>query len=125
METGPKILVVDDDNALRILLSKMLSRLGYEVASADGGENGLRILLKNGFDIVFSDYQMPGMDGIAFACRVKKCCPLTTVVIMTGAGRGSVLSRNSSAVDAVISKPFTVAEIDETIQNLPDRELCA
>jgi hypothetical protein len=44
---------------------------------------------------------------------------------MTGAGRGSVLSRNSSAVDAVISKPFTVAEIDETIQNLPDRELCA
>ena len=125
METGLRILVVDDDNALRILLSKMLSRLGCEVASADGGENGLRIFLKNEFDIVFSDYQMPGMDGVAFACRVKKCCLLTTVVIMTGAGRGSVLSRNSSAVDAVISKPFTLAEIDETIQNLPGRELCA
>jgi len=60
-----------------------------------------------------------------FESFFPKCCPLTTFVIMTGAGRGNVLSRNSSAVDAVISKPFTLAEIDETIQNLPGRELCA
>jgi CheY-like chemotaxis protein len=125
METGPKILVVDDDNSLRILISKMLSRLGYEVASADGGENGLSIFLKNEFDMVFSDYEMPGMDGVAFACSIKKSSPRTPVIIMTGAGREAVLSRKSTAVDEVISKPFTMAEIDKTLQNFSGKELYA
>lgn len=118
MENSAKILVVDDNNPLRILLSKMLSRLGYEVSSADSGENGLRIFLRNKFDLVFSDYEMPGIDGVDFACSIKKCSPRTPVVIMTGAGREAVLSRNSAAVDEVISKPFTLAQLDETIQNL-------
>ncbi len=118
METGDKILVVDDNNFLRIVVSKMLSLLGYEVLSADSGENGLSLFLKNKFDIVLSDYEMPGMDGVAFACSVKKSSPRTPVVIMTGAGKEAVFSRKSIAVDEVISKPFTLAGIDETIQNL-------
>ena len=125
METGEKILVVDDNNVFRIVVSKMLSRLGYEVSSADSGENGLRIFLKNKFDIVLSDYEMPGMDGVALACIVKKSSPRTRVVIMTGAGKETVFSRKSTAVDEVISKPFTLAEIDETIQNLAGKALCA
>ena len=72
METGGNILVVDDNNVFRILVSKMLSRLGYEVSSADSGENGLNLFLKNKFDVVLSDYEMPGMDGVAFACSIKK-----------------------------------------------------
>ena len=55
METGTKILVVDDNDFIRIAVSKMLSRLGYEVASADSGENGLSIFLKNLFDIVLKE----------------------------------------------------------------------
>jgi CheY-like chemotaxis protein len=125
METGEKVLVVDDNNLFRIVVSKMLSRLGYEVSSADSGENGLRIFLKNTFDIVLSDYEMPGMDGVALACIVKKSSPRTRVVIMTGAGKETVFSRNSTAVDEVISKPFTLVEIDETIQNLSGKALCA
>jgi CheY-like chemotaxis protein len=117
METGPKMLVVDDNSVLRILLSKMLSRLGYDVASADSGEKGLGLFLKNSFDIVLSDFEMPGMDGVAFACSIKKCPPCTPVVIMTGAGRQAVLSRNSSGVDKVISKPFTVTAGAEPCQN--------
>lgn len=125
METGGNILVVDDNNVFRILVSKMLSRLGYEVSSADSGENGLRIFLKNKFDVVLSDYEMLGMDGVAFACSVKKRSPSTPVVIMTGAGLETVFSRKSTAVDKVISKPFTLAEIDETIQTLSGESLCA
>ena len=125
METGGNILVVDDNNVFRIVVSKMLSRLGYEVSSADSGESGLRIFLKNTFDIVLSDYEMPGMDGVALACIVKKSSPRTRVVIMTGAGKETVFSRESTAVDKVISKPFTLAEIDETIQNLAGKALCA
>jgi CheY-like chemotaxis protein len=125
METGGNILVVDDNNVFRIVASKMLSRLGYEVSSADSGENGLSIFLKNKFDVVLSDYEMPGMDGIAFACSIKKSSPRTRVVIMTGAGKETVFSRKSTAVDEVISKPFTLAEIDEAIQDLSGKALCA
>jgi CheY-like chemotaxis protein len=125
METGGTILVVDDNNVLRIVVSKMLSRLGYEVSSADSGENGLNIFLKNKFDVVLSDYEMPGMDGVAFACSVKKSSPSTPVVIMTGARKEAVFSRKSTAVDKVISKPFTLAEIDETIQTMSGKALCA
>jgi CheY-like chemotaxis protein len=123
METGEKILVVDDNNVLLIVVSKMLSLLGYEVSSADSGANGLNVFCKSNFDIVLSDYDMPGMDGVAFACSVKQCSPRTPVVIMTGAGNETVFSRKSTAVDEVISKPFTLAEIDETIQNVSAKTL--
>jgi DNA-binding NarL/FixJ family response regulator len=65
------------------------------------------------------------MDGVALACSVKRSAPRTQVVIMTGAGREAVFSRKSAAVDQVISKPFTLAEIDETIQSLRSRALSA
>ena len=121
MDKGEKILVVDDNNIFLIVVSKVLSLLGYEVSSADSGENGLNVFRKSTFDIVLSDYDMPGMDGVAFACSVKKCSPRTRVVIMTGAGRETVFSRKSTAVDGVISKPFTLAEIDATIQNVSEK----
>jgi two-component system cell cycle sensor histidine kinase/response regulator CckA len=125
MGTRGKVLVVDDNNSLRILVSRMLCRLGYEVSSADSGEKGLSIFHENKFDIVLSDYEMPGIDGVALACSVKKSSPCTPVVIMTGAGKETVFSRKSNAVDKVISKPFTLAEIGETIQNLSFKALCA
>jgi CheY-like chemotaxis protein len=124
METDGSILVVDDNKICRIVVSKMLSQLGYAVSSADSGENGLSIFLKKKFDIVLSDYEMPGMDGVALACSVKKSSPRTRVVIMTGAGKETIFSRNSTAVDEVISKPFTLARIDETIKDLLGKPLC-
>ena len=122
---GAKILVVDDNSVVCDVVSQMLSRLGHEVSSADSGEKALSIFLGNMFDIVLTDYEMPGMDGVALACSVKRSAPRTQVVIMTGAGREAVFSRKSAAVDQVISKPFTLAEIDETIQSLRSRALSA
>ena len=124
-KNGAKILVVDDNSVVRDVVSRMLSLLGHEVSSADSGEKGLSIFLGNLFDIVLSDYEMPGMDGVALACSVKKSAPCTQVVIMTGAGSEAVFSRKSTAVDQVISKPFTLAEIDEMIQSLRGHALCA
>jgi CheY-like chemotaxis protein len=125
METGGRILVVDDNDLFRGAISQILSRLGYEVSSADSGEKGLGVFLRNEFDMVLSDYDMPGMDGVALACSIKKVSPRTPVVIMTGVGRETVLSRKSTAVDEVISKPFTLAEIDELILNVSGKTLYA
>ena len=119
METGTKILVVDDNDFIRIAVSKMLSRLGYDVSSADSGENGLSIFFKNIFDIVLSDYEMPGMDEVTLASSVQNSSPGTRVVASHSAGKETVFSRKSAAVDEVISKPFTLAEMnEETIQNV-------
>lgn len=122
METGGKILVVDDNNDNRIIVAKMLTHLGYEVLSAESGEDGLSLFFDDKFDVVLSDYEMPGMDGVAFAYSIKQSAPGTRVVIMTGAGREAVFTRKTTAVDDVISKPFTLAEIGSTIQNLTGAE---
>ncbi len=53
----------------------MLSGRGYEVLSASSGENGLSVFLKNKIDVVLTDYGMPEMDGVAFACSIKKIPP--------------------------------------------------
>jgi CheY-like chemotaxis protein len=124
METGGRILVVDDNSIFRNMVSKMLTRLGYDVSSADSGESGLSIFLKNKFDVVLSDFEMPGMDGVAFARSVKNSSPLTPVIIMTGSDTGTVFSTKNPAVDEVISKPFTMEEIEETIQSVSGQALC-
>jgi len=125
MEAAGRILVVDDNHAVRSTVSRMLSHLGYEVSSADSGESALGIFHKDQFDIVISDYEMPGMDGVAFASSIKSFSPCTRIVIMTGAGREAVLSRKGAAVDEVLSKPFTMNEINETIRNVAGMELGA
>jgi len=125
METSANILVVDDNNVLQIVVCKMLCQLGYEVSSVENGEHGSSIFFKNKFAIVLSDYEMPEMDGVAFARPIKKRSPRKPVVIMTGAGKKIDFSRKSPAVDEVISKPFTLAEIDEALQNLSGEALCA
>lgn len=117
-----RILVVEDNESIRSVVSKMLSRLGYDVSSVDSGENGLSVFLRNKFDLVLSDYDMPGMDGVALACSIKQYSPGIPVVIMTGGGRVNVISRKINAVDEVIERPFTLDVLDRTIQKFYGKE---
>ena len=117
--SGKKILVVDDNNTIRGVVSQMLCRLGYEVSSADSGENGLSLFLRNQFDLVITDFEMPGMHGIHLAYCIKEKSPSTQVVLMTGNEKAVILSRiKDSAVDRALFKPFNLVDIDETIQTL-------
>ena len=120
MNTGSeKILVVDDDDSIRDVVSKMLCRLGFEVSSADSGENGLALFLKNKFDLVMTDFNMSGMDGIHLADYVKEKSPSTQVVLMTGADKAVILSKiKGTAVAKALFKPFTLTEMDVTVQGL-------
>jgi len=120
MNTGSeKILVVDDDDTIRDVVSEMLCRLGYEVASADSAESGLALFLKNKFDLVITDFSMSGMDGINMAYCIKEKFPSTLVVLMTGDEKEVILSRiRDTAVDQALFKPFTLAQMDVTVQGL-------
>ena len=117
--SSKKILVIDDNNTIRGLVSQMLCRLGYEVSSAESGENGLSLFLRNQFDLVITDFEMPGMHGIHLAYCIKEKSPSTQVVLMTGNEKAVILSRiKDSAVDRALFKPFNLVDIDETIQTL-------
>ena len=116
---GEKILVVDDDDSIRDVVSKMLCRLGFEVSSADSAESGLALFLKNNFDLVITDFNMSGMDGINLAYYIKEKSPSTQVVLMTGADKAVILSKiKGTAVAKALFKPFTLMEMDVTVQGL-------
>ena len=123
MEADPiKILVVDDDQGIRCVVSKMLSRLGYDVISTDSGENGLELFLKNRFDLVITDLEMSGMDGIDLAGHIKEKSPVTLVILMTGQDKAFTMAKiKDSSVDQALFKPFFLAEIQEKIQGTLSR----
>ena len=117
-----RILVVDDNEIVRIVVTKMISRLGYEVLATDSGEKGLSLFLKNQFDLVITDYEMPGMDGIELAIRIKEKSPFTLVILMTGHEKNPTLAKLSGTlVDQALFKPFGLQEIAEKIQSVQNR----
>ena len=117
-----KILVVDDNQTYRCVVTQMLSRLGYYVISTDSGENGLALFLKNQFDLVITDLEMPGMDGIDLAGHIKEKSPFAPVILMTGQDKEFSLAKiKDSSVDKTLFKPFFLSEIQEKIQSVLDR----
>lgn len=117
-----KILVVDDAKAIRDTLSKVLSSMGFEVAVARSGHEGLNLFLKNSFDLVLADLQMPDMDGWTLALHIKDESPDTPIVLVTGEEKGRVMEKlEESCVDSVVFKPFTLEDIQEAVQEMLDK----
>ena len=111
------ILIVDDEKAIRDVLSDTLSFLGYKVTVASSGHEGLRLFLNNSFELVFTDMRMPGMDGWSLAHHIKDKSPNTPVVLITGSDRETVMKTlKGSFVDTVIFKPLSLEDIIKTLQ---------
>jgi excisionase family DNA binding protein len=89
-----RLLLVDDDEGTRILLSKMLERQ-YDVETAVDGNSALDALRRSTYDLMISDLNMPGMDGIALIREVKTIRAELPIIIITG------YSTEKSAIDAV------------------------
>ena len=91
----PKILVIDDEADVLDFLTRAVRDMGFEVASAADGEEGLALSLQESFDLALVDYRLPGIDGIEVTRRLKEQDEGLTVVILTA--YGSI----DSAVDAM------------------------
>ena len=118
------ILVVDDEQAIRAALSDTLAFLGYEVATASNGTEGLRLFLKNSFELVVTDVQMPGMDGWTLAQRIKEASPNTPVVLITGSEKEMILRKvKGNSIDSVLFKPFTLEDLQQTLQGVLDNAI--
>jgi len=109
MSTNPKrILVVDDDPIIGKSFERVLGGKGYAVITAANGEEALRKLGTEEYDLLYTDIKMPGMSGLDVAERVKASQPWLPVVIITGYGTEAGEARAQAAgVSAFLSKPLS------------------
>ncbi|MFH1346634.1 MAG: response regulator [Spirochaetota bacterium] len=115
-----KILVIDDNKAIRNVLSEFLSEFGNQVITAADGVNGLEVFRHSGnFDIVFTDRTMPGgVLGEEVMREIKRLSPKTFVVLMSGDDQKEVINAGITAgADAILCKPFKLAEVDDLIND--------
>jgi two-component system, NtrC family, response regulator PilR len=112
-----KILVVDDEEFMRKLISNILSKAGMEVFSAENGEQALRVLKEKSCDVVVSDVRMAGMSGFELLKQVKSQYPNTAFVVMTGfADSYSIKDALLKGADEYITKPFKNHEVTLVIE---------
>ncbi len=118
----PRLLLVDDDAINRVAALGLLRRLGYAVSSADSGQTALDQLAHKPFDLVLMDVQMPGMDGMEVARRIRSgeaasAAPNPVILAMTAhtteADRADCLS---AGMDGFIPKPVDIKVLDQVIR---------
>jgi CheY-like chemotaxis protein len=119
-----RILVADDNKAIRDVVSGFLEFLGFEVALAGNGIEALAVFLESTFDLVLTDLEMPIMDGWNLARHIKARSAHTPVILLTGSDRETVLKKvERGPVDAVIFKPFGLEDLQRSVQGaLASRE---
>jgi len=113
-EKGKKadILIVEDEEDIRMLLYDILTSDGHKVTIASNGKEGIEIFKKGSFDLVFTDLGMPGMSGWEVSSSIKKLAPEVIVAIITGWGiRLDSDELKKSGVDLIVNKPFRVDQI--------------
>jgi two-component system response regulator HydG len=111
-----KILIIDDEVNVALLLSKFLTRNGFEVSSALSGSSGLELLKNGGFNLVLCDFRLEDTDGREMLIKIKKHYPQTGVIIITGYSdiKMAVELIKMGAYD-YITKPLYPDEILNTI----------
>lgn len=114
----PKILVIDDEAAIRGALKEILEYESYEVSEAEDGIVGIKLAEKENFDLIFCDIKMPKMDGIEVLEKLKEKGIETPVVIITGHGtvETAVEALKKGAYD-FIQKPLDLNRVLVTVRN--------
>jgi two-component system response regulator AtoC len=118
-----RILIVDDEENFRHMLSVILFKEGYEVETASDGEEGLQKMAASPFDQVLCDIRMPHMDGLKFLREVQKIGVDATIIMMSAYGTVDIAieAMKLGAYD-YISKPFKPDEVILTLRKAEERE---
>jgi len=111
-----RLLLVEDEDPVRLVAERALTREGYVVTTAHDGEEGLeKLAASDGFDLVISDVVMPIMDGPAMAREIRRIAPELPVLFMSGYAEEQL--RREIDIENVhfIAKPFSVQQISEKV----------
>lgn len=110
-----RILVVDDDEAVRRFMVESLQSLGYCVDEAADGEAGLRVLARSSPDLIIVDYAMPGMTGVDLVLRARAVAPGVPIILATGYADMEAVDR-VMPTESVLRKPFRLAELGVAVR---------
>lgn len=118
-----RILIVDDEDGMRRLLSRVLTREGYDTVAVGSGAEALRLVANERFDLVVTDIKMPEMDGLQLLEELKEYQPSLLVIVITAYGtiENAVQALRSGAYD-YIAKPFENDEIRLTVAKALERD---
>ena len=114
-----RILVVEDEKAVRAIVGEQLGSLGYDVKLAKDADQALELLKAHGFDLVLTDVVMPGrLNGRALAEEIKQAWPDTRIVFMSGYSENALLrdGRLDSGV-MLLAKPHVKADLAQIIRD--------
>ena len=107
-----KLLVVDDEAAIRWALRKTLQRMSFEIVEAETGEQAIALVRTIRFDAVLLDVSMPGMTGIEACRKIRKLMPLLAIVMLTVRNtEEDKIQALDAGADDYITKPFHVGEL--------------
>ncbi|MDQ3124050.1 MAG: response regulator [Pseudomonadota bacterium] len=114
---GPnqRILVVDDDEAVRRFIVECLQSLGYNVEEADGGEAALRLLEDARPDLMIADYAMPGMTGVDVVIQARTTEPTLPIIMATGYADMEAVDR-VMPLENLLRKPFRLSELATAVR---------
>jgi two-component system cell cycle response regulator CpdR len=106
-----RILLAEDEEAMRMYLARALQTAGYDVVSVDRGTEALPLLQTQHFDLLLSDIVMPEMDGIELAQRCAEISPATKVMFITGFAAVTLKANREAPQAKVLSKPFHLRDL--------------
>ena len=109
-----RILIAEDEEAIRSLVARALAQDGHDVMTANDGAEALDVLTREqgAFELLLTDIRMPVMDGIALALATARDHPAVTILLMTGyADQRERASGLDTLIHDVITKPFSLATI--------------
>jgi len=115
-----KILVVEDDEVERELMRMTLERAGYEVSAAEDGGRGFELAVEGRPDLIVTDVQMPGTDGLSLVRQVRETAAIseTPILVTTGFGHGGATMTLVSGADAYEPKPLEAGSLLESVRRL-------
>lgn len=117
-----RILLAEDEEAMRTYLTRALQNAGYQVTAVDRGTAALPLLESGGFDLLLSDIVMPEMDGIELAQRCAEISPKTKVMFITGFAAVTLKASREAPQAKVLSKPFHLRDLVLEVERVFDQQ---
>ena len=112
-----RVLVVDDEKGIRDLFCRVLETAGYEVETAESGEQALKILEHEKFPLLLFDLNLPGIDGIELCKKARKIMPISIIIAITGyASLFQLHDCRQAGFDDYFLKPVSIKTLLEEVE---------